>query len=147
MELECTGGERIGVSEPGMQVIPLSIVPAPRQWRVLVVEDEPMIAFSLEQMLIEEGFAIAGVAGDLPEALTIIESDVCEVAILDANLAGVNSGPAAVALTARGVPFIVMSGYSSDQYGSDFFGDAPRLQKPCQEDRIIQALRSILPAS
>jgi DNA-binding response OmpR family regulator len=126
---------------------PLTIVPAQRQWRVLVVEDEPMIAFALEQMLIDEGFAIAGVAGDLQAALTIIESDVCEVAILDANLAGVNSGPAAVALAARSVPFIVLSGYSPDQYGSELFGDAPRLQKPCQEDRIIQALRGILPAS
>jgi len=134
------------VSEPAIQENPLTIGPAQRQWRVLVVEDEPMIAFALEQMLIDEGFAIAGVAGNLQEALAIIETGVCEVAILDANLAGVNSGPAATALTARGVPFIVMSGYSPDQYGNEFFGDAPRLQKPCPEDRIILTLRGILPA-
>ncbi len=114
--------------------------------RVLIVEDEPMLAFVLEELLMGAGFEIAGVATRLEPALALIESGVCDVAILDVNLAGVNAAPAASALTARGIPFLVMSGYSPDQQQSAFSGAALRLQKPCQPERLIQALRSILPA-
>ncbi len=113
--------------------------------RVLIVEDEPVLAFTLEELLIEAGFEIAGVAARLEKALAIIESGVCDAAILDTNLAGVHVGPAASALTARGLPFIILSGYSPDQQHSAFSG-ALRLQKPCRPERLIQALRSILPA-
>ena len=103
-----------------------------------------MIAFTLEDVLVDAGFEIAGVATKLEPALLIIQSGVCDVAILDANLAGVSSAPAAAALTARGVPFLVLSGYSSDQHMGAFAG-ALHLQKPCQADRLIEALRGILP--
>ena len=63
--------------------------------RVLIVEDEPMIAFTLEDILIFAGFEIAGVATKLERAMTVIESGVCDAAILDANLGGVSSSPAA----------------------------------------------------
>ena len=104
-----------------------------------------MLAFALEETLIEGGFEIAGVAGELATALAIIESGICDAAILDVNLSGISAGPAAAALALRGLPFLILSGYSSDQQPSAFSG-APRLQKPCRPDRLIQALRSILPA-
>jgi CheY-like chemotaxis protein len=113
--------------------------------RVLIVEDEPVLAYALEELLIEADFEIAGVAARLETALAIIESGVCDAAVLDTNLAGVNVGPAASALAARGLPFIILSGYSPDQQNSAFSG-ALRLQKPCRPERLIQALRSILPA-
>jgi DNA-binding response OmpR family regulator len=116
-----------------------------KQRRVLIVEDEPVLAFTLEEFLIEAGFEIAGVAARLETALAMIESGACDAAILDTNLAGVNVGPAASALTARGLPFIILSGYSPDQQNSAFSG-AIRLQKPCRPERLIEALRSILPA-
>ncbi|HVC57692.1 MAG TPA: response regulator [Stellaceae bacterium] len=112
---------------------------------ILIVEDEPMLAFALEEFLIDAGFAIAGVAGRLATALTMIESVVFDVAILDANLAGVDASPAASALRARGLPFIVVSGYLPSQQGSAFSG-ALCLQKPYPPDRLIQALHTILPA-
>jgi len=116
-----------------------------RHRRILIVEDEPMLAFALEDTLIDSGFEIAGVAGELAMALAIIESGACDAAILDVNLSGVSAGPAASALTLRGLPFLILSGYSSEQQPTAFSG-APRLQKPCRPDRLIQALRSILPA-
>ena len=112
--------------------------------RVLIVEDEPVLAFALEETLVEAGFAIAGPASRLDKALAIIESGVCDAAILDTNLAGVNVGPVAAALAARGLPFIILSGYSPDQQNSAFAG-ALHLQKPCRSERIIQALHDILP--
>ena len=114
--------------------------------RILIVEDEAMIAFTLEELLMISGFDIAGVAGRLDTALEIIEEDVCDAAILDTNLAGVSSGPAALALTKRGIPFIVVSGYSAAQQHDVAFAGAPRLQKPCDIDHLISALRGVLPA-
>jgi DNA-binding response OmpR family regulator len=124
---------------------PHKTVPDRQEWRVLIVEDEPVLAFALEETLIEAGFGIAGVAARLQAALAIIQSGVCDAAILDTNLAGVSAGPAASALVAHGVPFIILSGYSPDQQPSAFPA-ALRLQKPCQPARLIEALRSILPA-
>jgi DNA-binding response OmpR family regulator len=119
-------------------------VPDDRQWRILIVEDEPMLAFAIEDTLIDDGFKIAGVAGELAKALAIIESGVCDAAILDVNLSGESAAPAASALAARGLPFLILSGYSSEQQPSAFAG-ALRLQKPCRPDRLIRALRGILP--
>jgi CheY-like chemotaxis protein len=116
-----------------------------RRWRVLIVEDEPVLAYVLEALLIEEGFEIAGVAARLERALALIERGICDAAVIDANLAGISAGPAASALTARGLPFIILSGYSPDQQQCAFSG-ALRLQKPCRPERLVEALRSILPA-
>lgn len=116
-----------------------------RQRLILIVEDEPMIALALEELLIDVGFGIAGVAGRLDSALAIIESGICEGAVLDANLAGVSAGPAALALKARCIPFVVVSGYSPHQQSDDFDG-APRLQKPCKPDHLIQTLQSAIRA-
>jgi CheY-like chemotaxis protein len=113
------------------------------QQRILVVEDEPVLAFALEEALIEAGFAIAGVAARLVEALAIIASGVCDAAVLDANLAGVDAGPAASALVARGLPFIVLSGYAPDQQGGAF-SQAVRLDKPCRSELVIRTLRVAL---
>jgi CheY-like chemotaxis protein len=116
-----------------------------REARILIVEDEAILALVLEEFLIDAGFAIAGVAGRLETAIELIEQGVTDAAILDANLAGVSSGPAAAALTARGVPFIVVSGYLPEQQPRAFAG-AVCLQKPCRPDDLIQALHNILPA-
>jgi DNA-binding response OmpR family regulator len=114
-------------------------------WRILIVEDEPMLAFAIEDTLIDNGFKIAGVAGELAQALAIIESGGCDAAILDANLSGESAAPAASALASRGLPFLILSGYSSEQQ-PNAFASALRIQKPCRPERLIQALRSILPA-
>jgi DNA-binding response OmpR family regulator len=112
--------------------------------RILIVEDEALLAYMLEEYLLEAGFEIAGVAGRLETALAIIERGVLDAAVLDANLAGVSAGPAASALAARGLPFIVVSGYLPEQQPSAFSG-AIRLQKPCRPDDLVTALRSICP--
>jgi DNA-binding response OmpR family regulator len=128
----------------GTQMIEPAAMPDNKNRRVLIVEDEPVIAFALEELLIASGFQIAGVATRLEAALAVIESGVCDAAIIDTNLAGVSAGPAAVALKARGVPYLILSGYSSSQLLSVFSG-APCLQKPCRPDRLVEALCSILP--
>jgi DNA-binding response OmpR family regulator len=115
----------------------------PPRVRVLIVEDEPMIAMTLEDLLVEHGFEIAGVVGKLEKALALIESAACDAAIVDANLDGVSASPAASALAARGVPFMIMSGYSREQLYVKFPA-ALFIQKPCPPDQIIRALSALL---
>lgn len=110
---------------------------------VLIVEDEPMLAFVLEEVLADAGFDVIGVAQRLPEALALIECRVFDAAILDANLAGQSAGPAAAALVARGVPFIVLSGYLPAGSAGGFAGGL-RLQKPCRSEHLLRALHDIL---
>jgi CheY-like chemotaxis protein len=112
--------------------------------RILVVEDEPMLAYALEESLIEAGFEIAGVAGRLDTALAMINIGEFDAAIIDANLAGVSAGPAAAALAARAIPFVVVSGYSPEQHPAAFPG-AIFVSKPCRAEQLIRALCSILP--
>ena len=108
--------------------------------RILIVDDEPIIALSLEEVLVDAGFNVAAVAYKIEKALAVIEGSGCDAAIIDVNLAGVNSSQIATALTLRGLPFIVLSGYSSEQLLSEFPG-AIFMQKPCRPTRLIEAVR------
>jgi DNA-binding response OmpR family regulator len=114
-----------------------------RTIRVLIVEDEPIIALSLEDVLVDAGFEIASVVSKVEKALALIESGACDAAIVDANLAGVSASPLAIALTARGLPFIVLSGYSREQM-QDVFSGARFLQKPCRPKLVIETLNTVL---
>ena len=84
-------------------------------WRILIVEDEPMLAFVLEELLLAAGDVVVGVASRLETALAVITDGICDAVILDTNLAGVSAAPAALALASRGIPFLVLSGYSAAQ--------------------------------
>lgn len=112
--------------------------------RVLIVEDEAMIIMMLEDIFTEAGFEIAGVANTLEPALSLIDTCDCDVAHLDANLAGVSSAPAALKLTARGIPFLIVSGYSAAQQAVEYSGGL-HVSKPFIPERLIDALWSLLP--
>ena len=120
--------------------MPVSQVP-----RILIVEDEFMIVLMLESLLIEAGFEVADVATKVEPALAFIEASAFDAAILDANLAGVSSAHVAAALTARSIPFLVVSGYATNQQNGAFSAGL-HVQKPFQTEALIEALRSILPA-
>lgn len=111
--------------------------------RILIVDDEPIIALSLEEMLIDAGFKVAAVAHKIDKAIALIESGGCDAAIIDANLAGVSASPVASALAARGLPFIVLSGYSREQLQGDFPG-AHFMQKPCRPTQLIGVVSTMV---
>jgi DNA-binding response OmpR family regulator len=118
-------------------------VDAPQRNRVLIVEDEPLVAEDLRAVLIDAGFEIAGVAFRVARALSLIESVGCDAAIVDANLAGASAAPVAAALSARGLPFVVLSGYTREQLQSEFSGGF-FIQKPYRLTELIEGLTSIL---
>ena len=112
--------------------------------RVLLIEDEPMIGIMLEEILIDAGFEVVGIAARLKIALDMIENCKFDAAIVDANLAGESASPAAAVLASRGVPFFVLSGYSAEQL-RDAFPGVVVVRKPCLPADLIRSLRKILP--
>jgi CheY-like chemotaxis protein len=111
---------------------------------VLVVEDEPLLALTLEEILLDGGFAVAGVATRVDAALAVVAAGGVDAAILDCNLAGASAAAVARELAAHGIPFVVLSGYAPGQQDAAFAAGV-RLQKPCSPDRLLQALRTALP--
>lgn len=122
----------------------MSDTAAPPATRVLIIEDEPLVAENLRADLIDAGFDVVGVAPKLERALRLIEEAACDVAIVDANLAGVSAAPAAAALSARNLPFVVLSGYARGQLSSEFAAGA-FVQKPCRMSRLLDEIRALLP--
>jgi DNA-binding response OmpR family regulator len=111
--------------------------------RVIIVEDEPLVAENLRDDLVEAGFEVVGVAPRVESALKLIEGTGFDVAIIDANLAGTSAAPAAAALSARGLPFMVLSGYAREQLQREF-SEAVYIQKPYRVHKLIDALNSLL---
>lgn len=111
--------------------------------RVIIVEDEPLVAENLRDDLVEAGFDVVGVAPRVESALKLIEGTGFDVAIIDANLAGTSAAPAAAALSARGLPFMVLSGYAREQLQREF-SEAVYIQKPYRVRKLIAALNSLL---
>ncbi len=79
--------------------------------RILVVEDEMIIAFMIEDMLLDLGHEVVSVAMRLPDALKAATNLDFDLALLDVNLDGHQSFPVAEILTARGIPFAFATGY------------------------------------
>ncbi|WP_029936383.1 response regulator [Sphingomonas sp. UNC305MFCol5.2] len=109
--------------------------------RVLVVEDEPVVAMCLEDILAGLGCETVGPVGRLADGLALAESETLGAAILDINLGGERSTPIAEALRLRGVPFVFASGYGTLPEG---FETLPLIEKPYRERDIDAALKALL---
>ena len=108
--------------------------------RVLVVEDEPVVAMCLEDILDGLGCETVGPVARLAEGLALAENELLGAAILDINLAGERSNTIAETLRARGIPFAFASGYGAAPEGFS----APMIEKPYREADIDAALRALL---
>ena len=103
--------------------------------RILVVEDEPFIALTLEDMLDELGFALAGTVSQVSEALDLIAREPIDCALLDVNLGSEKIDPVADLLAARNCPFIFTTGYGRSGIPQGH-ADRPVLQKPFRMDDL-----------
>lgn len=110
--------------------------------RVLIVEDEWFIAALIERSLVDAGYEVVGLAGNVKRALHLIDHSGCDVVVLDANLAGISAEPIAEVLNRRGTPFVVVSGYEV-AHRSGLLGRAPALDKPVETWRLIQQLQQL----
>lgn len=111
--------------------------------RVLIVEDEPFIALTLEDMLDELGFALAGTVSQVGEAMQLIEREPVDCALLDVNLGSEKIDPVADLLASRGCPFIFTTGYGRSGI-PHAHAERPVLQKPFRMDDLAVILRENL---
>ncbi len=105
----------------------LSKPSAPR--RILIVEDETLVAMLVEDALCDAGYGVIGPARTVSEAMTLLEGERPSAVVLDLNLAGESSGKVADLLAARGIPFVVATGYGAAGVPSHH-RNAPVLPKP-----------------
>lgn len=115
---------------------------ADRRLRILIVEDEMLVAMNVEDMLLELGHEVAGLASRLAPALALARDGRFDAAMLDVNLAGEPSFPVADLLIERGVPFLFATGYGRQGIEERYRG-FPILQKPFRAAELGAALESL----
>ena len=107
--------------------------------RILIVEDEMLVAMLIEDAISDLGHVVVGPAMRLEAALDVAETEDFDFAILDINLAGKQSFPVADRLTQRGIPFMFASGYGAAGL-IDPYRHAAVVQKPFSPDQIAKVL-------
>lgn len=107
--------------------------------RVLVVEDEALVAMLLEDMLADLGCTVVGPASRIPAALDLVAEGNFDVVILDLNLAGDEVYPVAEALERRNIPYVIATGYGTEGVREPF-RSRPMLRKPFRRTDLEQAL-------
>ncbi len=106
---------------------------------VFLVEDETMIRMMVAEMLEDLGYKVAGEAGDVDDALRLIETVDFDIALLDVNVNGKVITPVAHAIAARNRPFVFATGYGTQGMPEEF-RDRPALQKPFQMETLARLL-------
>jgi CheY-like chemotaxis protein len=109
--------------------------------KVLVVEDEFIIALDLSETVKDLGYELEGPYADRKNALEAIEDDMPDLAILDVFAADGEVYPLADRLSQAGVPIIFHSGHVPLEEVKALYPDAQACAKPCPPDRIIGALQ------
>ena len=116
--------------------------------RVLIVEDEALLALHLEDLLTDLGHQVVGHAMRVDVAMELARAGDIDFAILDINVAGTKSFPVADILCERSVPFTFATGYGAEGL-MDGYRDFPVLRKPyTQKDlerTIAQVFRECTP--
>ena len=108
--------------------------------RVLLIEDNMIIALDTEEMLIELGVREVLVSGSVTQALRAIEKDRPDFAVLDFNLGEESSEPVARHLVREGVPFVLATGYSAKEVKFEELGARAILKKPYDKSDLAKAL-------
>ena len=111
--------------------------------RIIVIEDEALIALDIEQAVTDAGCEVVGYGRTVKQGLELIETKGCDGAVLDANLNGESARPILERLKADDLPYVVVSGYSRDQL--DFLDDATILvSKPFSMNELVSSIRQHL---
>lgn len=118
--------------------------PVPTPLKVLIVEDEAIVAMFLEDVVLDLGHEVVATAGRLDRALALANDLAYDLAVIDVNLNGETTYPLADCLAARGIPFIFATGYGADAIDAKW-ANAPMLQKPFQAHELAAAIARAAP--
>ena len=111
--------------------------------RILIVEDEPVLALGLRRFLQATGFEIVACVGSVEKTIAVIDEVECDVVVLDMNLRGQSAVPLAVAFHQRGRPLVFMSGYGDSDLPAEFSG-VPFLHKPFDPHELVAVILKML---
>src|SRR5215208_8478507 len=111
--------------------------------RIIVIEDEPLVAMDLESSLVAAGCEIAGSVGTIDRGRTLIANTECDAALIDANLAGYPVDELAAALTQKNIPFAFVAGYGRMALPLGF-RDALLLSKPFGQEQLLAVMEVLL---
>jgi DNA-binding response OmpR family regulator len=114
--------------------------------KVLIVEDEFLVASLIQDMLESAGCIVTGPIARVPEALTAADREDYDLAVLDVNLAGARIEPVAEALSRRHVPFVFVTGYAIGALPHEY-AERPRICKPFKMAELLGALSSLVSAA
>lgn len=111
--------------------------------RVMLVEDESLVADLIVDVLETAGCAVVGPYARLDSAAQAAEGESIDVALLDLDLAGHRSYPVAAALQARRVPFLFLTGYGHGALAPDYAA-CQTISKPFKPQQLIERLARIV---
>jgi CheY-like chemotaxis protein len=110
---------------------------------ILIAEDNPYIASALEEMMIEQGILVIGLARTVKEALKLCEAPKIDLALLDVNLGDEKIDPVAERLAARLTPFVFATAYGRSGV-PEAFRNSPIVEKPFLIEEMLRTLRGAL---
>ncbi len=111
--------------------------------KVLIIEDDSLVAMSVGDMLSDLGCSVVANAGNLTQAYEMVDAGGFDFALLDVNLRGKEVFPVAEILSERGVPFAFASGYGRAGLPQEF-QTRPIVSKPFQIEELSAVLSSAL---
>jgi CheY-like chemotaxis protein len=111
--------------------------------RILVVEDSPVVGPFTADILADLGCEVIGPAPNMATARELAEAGAFDAALMDVHIRGERVFPLCELLDAKGVPFVLTSGYA-DWHMPEKWDGRPRLQKPYTVEQVGQALASLL---
>lgn len=118
---------------------PSTYGPSVRNKRILVVDDEALVAMDVSEILSQQGAVVVGPAATFDSAKSLIEAGNIDAALLDANLAGHPVDELAAALTRLDIPFAFLTGYGRESL-PEAFRQSPLLTKPYSHMQLIAAV-------
>jgi light-regulated signal transduction histidine kinase (bacteriophytochrome) len=141
----CIPSDQIGESKPGSaEGEAFAGVGKKNALRVLVVEDSMITAMDIERILETAGHSVSGPTGRVEEALSLLQEETIDLALLDINLGKDNSFLIAERLEDLRIPFLFLSGYTPDKLVPERFADRPFLGKPFSDQGLAEIMRTTL---
>ena len=110
--------------------------------RILIVEDETLVAMNIEDVLTEEGCEVVGPASRLDVAIRLAREERIDAAVLDVTIRGGQVFPVAEILMDRGIPFVLASGYGDWALPERLKGQS-RLTKPFSSEELLRSMRAL----
>ena len=113
--------------------------------RILIAEDEVVIALELQDIFIDAGAEFVALANTIDDALAAIEHDRVTAAVLDVRLGTASIGPVADLLVRRAVPFMFYTGQPQTDPARAPWPDVPSVEKPATQSKLLSAVCALLP--